>query len=283
MKFNFTDAMVKSLLPKNKESSHWYKAMADLLPKYEIDTPERVAGFIAQCSHESAEFSVLEENLNYSANALKAVFGKYFRDRSPDAYARKPEAIANVVYASRMGNGSTKSGDGWKFRGRGVIQLTGKNNYMAFGEATGLSDEDQIIKYLETKEGALESACWFWKANNLNTAADAKDIKKMTKLINGGYNGLEDREKHYKHALEVLGAVKAAKPTPKPAAKATPKAATKKSLDPTVEEIQAKLGITADGIKGPKTIAAIKKYQTDNGLVADGIIGPNTIKKLFGA
>lgn len=281
MGFILTEAQVASFV--KRDEGKWHKAMVDILPKYKIDTKERIAAFIAQCAHESADFSVLEENLNYSEAALKAVFGKYFRDRSAAGYARKPENIANLVYANRMGNGSPKSGEGWRFRGRGVIQLTGKDNYLRFGEAVGLgNDEDAIIRYLTTIEGALESACWFWDTNSLNDYADKDDFKGMTKRINGGYNGLEDREKHYKHALEVLG-VKTAAPKPaqeKKVASASVKPADKSN--PTTKDIQAKLGLTADGIKGPKTIAAIKAFQAKNGLVADGIVGPKTLKVLFG-
>jgi putative chitinase len=277
MKFKFTEEMLKALLPKNKEVGEWYAAMMELLPQYDIVTEQRVAGFIAQCSHESLEFTILEENLNYSDKGLLATFPKYFRDRSPEAYARKPEAIANVVYANRMGNGSEKSGDGWKFRGRGVIQLTGHDNYSNFGKDVGM-DVDKVIKYLGTKKGALHSACWYWNSRNLNAVADSGDVVKMTKLINGGTIGLEDRKKHYEHALEILGVKGSAAPkaaAPKPAAAPT-------SAEPTMAEIQAKLGLTADGIKGPKTIAAIKEFQAANGLVADGVPGPKTLKALFG-
>jgi len=275
MKFNFTVEMLNELIGKgNNEVSVWHKAMTEILPKYEIDTPERIAAFIAQCAHESRNFTVLEENLNYSAAALEAVFTKYFRDRSSKAYARKPEAIANVVYANRMGNGSEKTGDGWRFRGRGIIQLTGCNNYTAFGESIG-KDTDQVIKYVQTKEGALESACWYWNSRNINKAADAKDIVKITKLINGGTIGLEDRKKHYEHALEVLGVKKKATP---PAAKKTTSAAP----TPTLIHIQTALKIKADGINGPKTKAAIMAFQRSKGLTPDGIAGPKTINALFG-
>ena len=271
MKFKFTQDMLKNILTHNKETEEWHSLMEEMLPTYEIDTPQRVAGFLAQCAHESNDFTVLSENLNYSENGLKDVFGKYFRDRAPSAYARNPEAIANVVYADRMGNGSEKTGEGWKFRGRGVIQLTGKNNYIAFGKDVG-RDEDQVIKYLETKKGALESACWFWNSRSLNDVADAGDIKLMTKKINGGYNGLEDREKHYKTALSVLGAKpSSAKPAPV------------KKAAPTTKDIQKFLGLEADGIAGPKTLAAIKEFQKANDLTADGIAGKNTLKAMFGA
>lgn len=273
MAFTLTEEMVAALLPKAKDIKEWYAAMAELFPQYGIDTPQRIAGFIAQCGHESAGFTVLEENLNYSEKGLMATFPKYFRDRSPAAYERKPEAIANVVYANRMGNGSEKSGDGWKFRGRGVIQLTGFENYTNFGKAVG-KDVDQVIKYLSTKKGALHSACWYWDSRNINATADAGDIVKMTKQINGGTIGLEDRKKHYEHALEILGVSGSA---PKPAVKP---AAT--SAEPTMADIQAKLGLVADGIKGPKTIEAIKEFQTKHGLVADGVPGPKTLAALFG-
>lgn len=190
-----------------KSPDEWYPLLAEMLPKYEINTAVRVAGFIAQCSHESVEFTVLRENLNYSADGLNKIFPKYFikAGRDATAYARNPEKIANVVYADRLGNGNTASGDGWRFRGRGVIQLTGFDNYVAFGKTKQLTALE-TIDYLETKRGALESACWFWKTNNLNALGDTQDIVAMTKKINGGTNGLEDRKKLYTQALKVLTA-----------------------------------------------------------------------------
>jgi putative chitinase len=288
MKFNFTKNMLASLLTKNKEVDAWYNAMVAILPKYDITTPERVAGFIAQCSHESLQFTVLEENLNYSEAALHSVFGKYFRDRSAVAYARKPEKIANIVYASRMGNGSEKTGDGWKFRGRGVIQLTGHDNYTAFGKDVG-KDVNAVISYLGTKEGALESACWYWNSRDINKAADAGDITKMTKLINGGTIGLEDRKKHYEHALEVLGAKAKAKVTapvspvaPAPVAPTVIKTPAAPKAVHSLFDIQTRLGLRADGINGPMTTAAIIKFQSENGLTPDGVVGPKTLNALFG-
>ena len=205
-KFEFTQDKLQSILSKNKEVAEWYSLMNTMLPKYDINTESRVAGFLAQCGHESLEFTVLKENLNYSSDALNRVFPKYFERAGRDAteYHRQPEKIANVIYANRMDNGDTASGDGYRFRGRGVIQLTGRANYTNFGKSINKTPE-QVVEYLETKQGALESACWFWSTNGLNRYADAQDIVGMTKRINGGTIGLEDRKKHYAHALEVFG------------------------------------------------------------------------------
>jgi putative chitinase len=185
---------------------HWTEVLQQLLPDYEINTPKRMAAFIAQCAHESGGFRFLKENLNYKAESLVRVFPKYFPDINlAKAYEKKPEKIANRVYANRMGNGNEASGDGWRYCGRGLIQLTGKDNYSWFAGSIQVSVEE-AAEYLQTFEGAAQSACWFWETNNLNKEADAGDIKTMTRKINGGFIGLEDRIKHYKHALEVLGA-----------------------------------------------------------------------------
>ena len=142
--------------------------------------------------------------MNYGAKGLRGTFKKYFPDDATAAkYERKPEMIANRVYASRMGNGNEASGDGYKFRGRGAIQLTGCANYTAFAKDVGKTIDETIV-YLETLEGAIESACWFWKKNGLNEIADKKDITLMTKRINGGTIGLEDRKKHWEKNLQVL-------------------------------------------------------------------------------
>ena len=137
------------------------------------------------------------------------MFPKYFGDDAiANEYASKPnkqEAIANRIYANRMGNGDEASGDGFRFCGRGLIQLTGKNNYTLFAASIGIEVEE-AAEYLQTFEGAVQSACWFWDQNNLNKEADAKDIKLMTRKINGGYIGLDDRIKHFEHALHVFGA-----------------------------------------------------------------------------
>ena len=199
---------LKQLLPKNPYVAQWHHALSQLLPDYEINTPQRIAAFIAQCAHESGEFVFLKENLNYKAATLRKIFPKYFpTDAIANEYASRPDkqaAIANKVYANRMGNGPEESGDGYRFCGRGLIQLTGRDNYTFFAGSLQISVEE-ASEYLQTFEGAAQSACWFWETNNLNQWADKGDILTLTKRINGGTIGLEDRIKHYEHALHVLG------------------------------------------------------------------------------
>ena len=199
---------LKQLLPKNPYVEHWHKALSQLLPDYEINTPQRIAAFVAQCAHESGGFMVLKENLNYKAASLRKIFPKYFPDDAiAQRYASMPnkqEAIANRVYANRMGNGPEESGDGYRYCGRGLIQLTGRQNYTWFAASLEITPEE-ATEYLGTFEGAAQSACWFWETNKLNQWADAGDIVTLTKRINGGTIGLEDRIKHYEHALHVLG------------------------------------------------------------------------------
>lgn len=199
---------LKQLLPKNPYIDYWHNALQQLLPDYEINTSKRIAAFVAQCAHESGNFMVLQENLNYRWQSLRKLFPKYFPDDAiAQEYASRPnkqEAIANRIYASRMGNGPEESGDGWRFRGRGLIQLTGRHNYTWFAASLEISPEEGS-EYLTTFEGAAQSACWFWETNKLNQWADKGDIVTLTKRINGGTIGLEDRIKHYEHALHILG------------------------------------------------------------------------------
>lgn len=201
-----TLSQLKQLLPNNPYVENWHHALVQLLPDYDINTPKRIAAFIAQCSHESGGFRVLTENLNYKAAGLRRIFPKYFpTDELAKQYEKQPSKIANRVYANRMGNGDESSGDPSRWIGRGLIQLTGKSNYQAFADSLEMKVED-VPDYLATFEGAAQSACWFWETNNLNKFADSGDILNMTKRINGGTIGLEDRKKHYEHALHVLGA-----------------------------------------------------------------------------
>ena len=201
-----TQEQLQSCIGDNPYLEQWCHALNEILPEYGIDTPQRVAAFIAQCAHESNGFRALKENLNYKAESLMKVFHKYFPTMElAQQYAHNQEAIANRVYANRMGNGDEASGDGYRYCGRGLIQLTGHDNYQAFADSIE-TDIEQLPEYLGTFEGALQSACWFWETNNLNAFADNNDILGMTKRINGGTIGLEDRQKHYQHALHVFGA-----------------------------------------------------------------------------
>jgi putative chitinase len=176
----------------------------EVLEEYGIDTPLRMAHFLAQTSHESGGFRAVEENLNYKAETLSKIFPKYFRDKDTNDYAKKPEKIANLVYGGRMGNGPVESGDGYRYRGRGLIQLTGKSNYEKFAEGIE-STLEEAVEYLTTPEGAVESAAWFWANNGLNELADTDDVTKVTKRINGGTIGLAEREAHTEAFKEMLG------------------------------------------------------------------------------
>jgi putative chitinase len=196
---------LKQLVPNAPHINEWHEALDQLLEDYGIDTPQRVAHFIAQCAHESGNFRFIRENLNYSAAGLQGTFRKYFPTLElAQQYQRQPERIANRVYANRMGNGDEASGDGWRYCGRGLIQLTGKDNYTFFAGSLGIPVEE-AAEYLATFEGAAQSACFFWEQNKLNRFADANDIKGLTRAINGGQIGLEDRIKHTEHALHVMG------------------------------------------------------------------------------
>jgi putative chitinase len=208
MSFSLTLDQLKQIVPGNPYIDHWYDALCQILPDYDIDTPQRLAAFLAQCAHESGGFRAIKENLNYRPETLRKIFPKYFpTDELARQYARLPnkaEAIANRVYANRMGNGDEASGDGWRYCGRGLIQLTGKDNYTRYAQSLEISVEE-ASEHLLTFEGCVQSAAWFWEANNLNRWADAGDILTLTKRINGGTIGLDDRIKHYNHALHVLG------------------------------------------------------------------------------
>lgn len=200
-----TAEQFNQLFPRAQDPQGWVDSMNNVFPNYELDSPKRIAAFLAQCGHESGGWTVFEENLNYSAKGLMGIFKKYFPDEATaTAYQRQPEKIANKVYANRMKNGDEQSGDGFKFRGRGLIQLTGRDNYTKFAEALDMNLED-TIKYLETPNGAVASAGWFWDNNKLNQYCDKDDFITLTKRINGGTIGLADRQHHYHLALEKLG------------------------------------------------------------------------------
>ena len=290
MIFEFKEEHLAAMIPTNKKVAMWHKAMLEIFPKYEINTPNRIAGFVAQCAHESTNFTALEENLNYSEAQLLKVFGRYFGPtpkRNAKEYAKKPEMIANYVYmdefrVSKMGN--VKPGDGWLFRGRGLKQLTGRENYTNFGKSVGMTAEEAAV-YVATEKGAIESACWFWNTKNLNAVADTGDIVKMTKIINGGDIGLADRKKRYEAAIAILGGKVTAAPVLKVVAVSgldlnTP--LNVGSTGDTVKAVQAKLGLTVDGTYDLRAKRAVKDWQAKNKLTADGIAGPVTLKKLLG-
>ena len=183
--------------------SKYVSPLNDTLAKYEINTNIRIAAFLAQVIVESAVFTEIVENLNYSAEGLVKQFPSHFNLETAQKYEHQPPRIASHVYANRFGNGSEASGDGWTYRGRGLIQLTFKNNYLALASDLNKTLSD-TVSYLETEEGACESAGWFWKKNDINTIADHNDVKAVTLKVNGGYNGILLRTSYYNKALKVL-------------------------------------------------------------------------------
>ena len=200
-----------------KDPAKWIDAIVSVCQEFEINTPQRIAAFIAQTSHESGGYTMLSENLNYRAATLAACWPNRFAVLGPDkkpkkengklvptavanSIAGKPELIANMVYSSRMGNGPAESGEGWKFRGRGLKQLTGKDNYTRCGQSLGvdlLSNPDLLLEPLF----ASRSAGWFWHTNKLSDYADKGDLEGMTKKINGGLIGIAERKAKYEKCL----------------------------------------------------------------------------------
>jgi putative chitinase len=203
--FEFTENKLSQIITNNQYVNDWFEALSKLLPDYDINTVPRVAAFLAQTAHESGGYKALKENLNYRAETLMKVWPRYFPNMEiANQYAHKQEAIANRAYGGRMGNGPEASGDGFKYCGRGLIQLTGKDNYTSFAESIETPVEE-IPEFLGTFEGAVQSACWFWENNNLNQFADSGDMLTLTKRINGGTLGLDERVAHYNHAMHILG------------------------------------------------------------------------------
>lgn len=201
-----TTETLRQILPDCRDPDTWAFELEAASPVFSIDTPQRLAAFIAQTAHESASFNVLQENLNYSKEGLRRVFPKYFpNDHIASRYARQPKLIASRVYGGRMGNGGEQTQEGWKYRGRGLIQVTGKNNYRAcsrylFNDDRLLDEPDLLIK----PEFAMASAGWYWEVNNLNKVADSGDFVRLTRLINGGNHGLNRRIELFERASRVL-------------------------------------------------------------------------------
>jgi len=183
----------------------WLGPLEETFAKYDISTPQRQSSFIGQCAHESGNFRVLEENLSYSATRLMAVWPSRFPSLDvASQYANNPEKLANKIYSGRMGNGDEESGEGYAYRGRGLIQMTGKESYANCGSGLGVDLVGDPDRLLDPKYAAL-SAGWFWNKKGLNSLADVQDYETMTKRINGGLNGLDDRKAKIAKALSVLG------------------------------------------------------------------------------
>jgi putative chitinase len=295
MSFELQKEQLAQLIPGNKDVDSWHTALVAIMPKYDINTARRAAHFISQCAHESNNFRSLSEILNYSEKSLNAVFGRYFGTgvhpaghtrRNAAEYARNPEKIANYVYMDefrkyKMGN--TNDGDGWLFRGRGLKQLTGRENYTRFGKTVDMTAE-QAAEYVATPKGAVESACWFWDANKLNSIADTDDVVKMTKKINGGNIGLESRQQRYSKAMEVFGSpVSIVEDAGNDDFDVDDIGVLRKGCrGEGVKMMQEALGIGADGVFGPGTERALKEWQASKGLTVDGIAGPATLGELLG-
>ena len=182
----------------------WLEALADEMPRWQIDTATEIASFVAQLAHESVELTRLQENLNYSAERLMQVWPKRFPTMElARAYARNPQKLANFVYSGRMGNGPAESNDGWRYRGRGPIQLTGRNNYRACGEGIGaplLEHPDLLL----TPTAGIRSACWYWVSRGLDALDDDTDVRAETRAVNGGTHGLLDRQRYFDIAFAAL-------------------------------------------------------------------------------
>lgn len=206
IKFSVTAEQLKQIIPTllDNKCKEYLPYLLHTMNEFEISAPLRIVAFIAQTAHESAGYSAFSENLNYSAQALLKTWPARFTQESAATYARQPEKIANHVYASRLGNGDETSGDGWKYRGRGVIQTTGRSNYKACGVGLNL-DLVAFPELLEQPLNAFRSAGWYWKSRNCNFFADSGDFISLTKTINGGLNGLDDRKIYYIRAKSVFG------------------------------------------------------------------------------
>ena len=202
------ESQIRRIMPNVKETrvKEFVKCFNEWSDKFGISTPLRFVHFIAQIAHESGEFKSMEENLNYSADGLLRVFPKYFTKETAAQYARKPEKIANKVYANRMGNGDEASGDGWRFKGRGAIGTTGRDNYKAYADSEFcVGDLMNHPEWLAQSPGCYKSAMYFWWKNGLNQIADTDDVVKVTKRVNGGTNGLAQRQYYYRMAKRVMG------------------------------------------------------------------------------
>ena len=195
---------LQQIIGNNRYIQQWFDSLTKLLPNYDITSNERIAAFLAECCEESINFTAVSENLNYRPETLMRIWPHHFPTiEIANQYAHEQEKIANLVYANKIGNGNEASGDGWRFCGRGLIQLTGRENYQQFADSMGMDIED-VSEYLETFEGAIQGACFFWKRGNLNSLADQGEIDKITRVINPAGLGIDERRTIYENALKIL-------------------------------------------------------------------------------
>lgn len=286
------------MIPTNKDVQEWYDIATELFPSYGLTTINRIAGFMSQAGHESGDFKVIQENLNYSEQNLLKTFSRYFTKATAKQYARKPEMIANHVYddANRTNKlGNTQVGDGWRFRGRGLIQLTGRWNYDKFGESIEKTAEEAAV-YMETKRGAMESALWYWKSNNINRFADADDIKGMSKAVNGGDIGLADRTQRYNKNKDIMSVSKSFPSSVNDQITDSVTQITTQITDSVtaivgiqrgskgdiVKAVQKALKIGIDGVYGITTEAAVRSWQRTNRYPVTGKMDAAQIKQLIG-
>jgi putative chitinase len=270
------------MIPAVKNADEWYPLIVEYFAKYDINTRERIAGFMAQAGHESSDFNSLVENMNYSWKALRSTFKRYFpTDAMAKQYERKPEMIANRVYddALRINKiGNTQPGDGWRFIGRGIFQLSGRTNYTNFGKTIGKTAEE-AAEYCKTKRGAVESACWFWKTRGAAAFADRKDITGLSNAINGGNIGLADRKVRWDRALRVLD-IPSVNTSPTPT-----RALSLGSRGDDVKRVQTAFKFPArecDGIFGNNTRQAVLSWQRTNKFTATGTMTIDQQKRLLG-
>jgi putative chitinase len=273
------------MIPSNRTPEVWYPIAMEFFRVYEINTINRVASFMAQTAHESGDFRALEENLNYSVDGLLRTFPRYFGPgkRNPADYANNPQKLANYVYMDEFRSksaalGNTRPGDGWRFRGGGVKQLTGRNNFTRFGASIGMTPE-AAADYVRTNRGAFESACWFWKTNNLARFADRDDIEGMSRAVNGGTIGLEDRKLRYTRAKTILQEPTQAvvQQTNEQAQRSLMRGA-KGDL---VRRVQTALRLKSDGDFGPATETAVRAWQRLNRYTVNGILDSIQLNQLL--
>lgn len=268
---------VSAMIPNNKEPELWHSFANEYLDLYEINTKGRIAGFFAQAAHESRDFNDLIENLNYSWERLMEVFPSYFPSVSfAKQYHRNPQMIANRVYNDNFRKnklGNTQEGDGWRFRGRGIFQLTGRYNYSEFAKYIGKTPEETAI-YCGTKRGAFESACWYWKNKNLNRFADKDDINGMSLAVNGGNIGLSDRISKYKRNKTIMASNITAPSL-------FERMLSRGSKGEDVRVVQKQLGLVADGVFGVNTEKAVRSWQRSNKRIVTGKLTVDEIKILL--